>query len=276
MGVAVPQRVDYAEAVDAIGSSARSRRRRSTVAASVLATLAVIAGPLVVGWLGFMGHMTPVNGDALLSPMARRVLHTLPQAYTTSGMVVVPAAGDRGLVSTSPLPRDQIDGAVVNLGVHGLADYGYLPRSGQAPDWLSGLRPQDQVFSDVGTLSFACMRWPGASDCKGTLLMSYGGQRHVFRSGLDVVGSPDQVHTFRALDAGLPTTLLLGSLPPRAVSASVKVGSNGSFDVVFGHTSRPRAVGGATLWWAVTAAPAVAVRFFDSGHHEVGVVTLQR
>ncbi len=256
MSVAVHDPVEYVDRDEA----EQARHPRAVVWSAAAATLAVIAGPVIAAALGFVERVDPDDGGTLTS-LAQRVLEEVPGAFETSGLVVVPAATDPGVAWTGIVTSDRVDGAPVDLGVSGLAEYGYLPSSGTAPAWLSQVAPTDRVFSDVGTLSFACMRWPGAERCTGTLLMEYAGGLHVFRSGLSVGESPDQIRTFRALDAGLPTELVLGAMPSGAVAAMVLTSDDRE---VRARTSDPGAVAGETLWWLSVTEPVRTVTFFDA------------
>jgi hypothetical protein len=127
------------------------------------------------------------------------------------------------------------------------------------------------VFSDVGPVSFACMRWPGAETCSGALLMERAGADYVLRSGLHVGDSADQIRTFRVLDAGLPTDMLLGALPAGAVSAMVTLGGERE---IRARTSEIGAVGGKTLWWLSVTEPVRAVTFLDAKYGVVDEVVV--
>ena len=248
----------------------QARHPRAVVMAAAAATLAVIAGPLLAAALGFVERVDPDERSPLTS-LAQRVLEELPGAYETAGLVVVPAVTDPGVASTGIVTPDRVDGEPVDLGVSGLAEYGYLPSSGTAPAWLSQVGPTDRVFSDVGRLSFACMRWPGAESCTGTLLLDGVGGPTLFRSGLGLGESPDQIRTFRALDAGLPTELVVGAVPAGAVSVMVSLDDDREIQA---RTSRPGVVGGATLWWLSVTEPVRAVTFLDAEYRVLDQVTL--
>ncbi len=241
----------------------RGSNRRAVVAAPVLATLAVILGPLAGAGLGSLSGQGEDQGA--LTPVARRVLDQAPGAYVTGGMVVVPAGV--GTVWTNNVPADRVDGAVVQLGVHGLARPGYLSYDGRAPSWLSTVQDGDPVFVDVGDLTFACTRWPGAPGCTGSLLMAHDEEQFIFRSGLGL-HTPERVQTFSALETGLPTNLALGTMPEGAVSATVSLEGRGWSDRFLASVSEPGAVGGATLWWVSAPADVRLVTFLD-GHNQV-------
>lgn len=257
MSVAVRERVDSVDSVDRPG---HSPRQRLVVVSAVIATLAVIAGPLVAGALG--GGLTRGGGSAL-TPMAEQVLESVPGSYQTEDMVVVPSSVNLGTAWANDVAPDAVDGDVVELDVRGLADLDYLPTTGEAPDWVSEVSAEDRVLMDVGNLSFACTRWAGADACTGALLMEHEGEKYLFHSGLGVVGSPDEVRSFRVLDLGRPTTLALGVLPFGATSAVVKFRVGGGTGVP-ARTSAPGAVGGATLWWLSAPSSIESVGFLDA------------
>ena len=256
MSVALNERVDYADSLDPCD---RAPHQRRDVIAAVVATLAVIAGPLIAAGLGAAGRFAPVEEESVLTPTAQRVLEELPGAYASRGLVVVPAATDPG-VAWNGVPAEAVEGEVVNLEVRGLAEYGYLPSAGSAPAWLSKVSPRDRVFSDVGDLYFACTLWAGADACAGSLLMEHEGELFLFRAGLRLLGSPDEVRTFRVLDGGLPTDLALGRTPVGATGATVTLEDGQQMRA---SVSAPDAVGGATVWWVSTTEPVAAVKFVD-------------
>lgn len=264
MSVATRERVDHVDSVERPG---RSQRQRLVVVSAVIATLVVIGAPLVAGLLS--GGLSRGDGNPALTPMAERVLHSIPGAFKTGDLVVVPAAGNPGTAWTNVVAPELVDGDVVQLDVRGLADIGYLPSRGTAPSWLSEVSAQDRVFLDVGNLSFACTRWPGADTCTGSLLMEHDNALYLFHSGLDVVGTPDEVRSFQVLDLGHPTTMALGVLPHDAKSAMVTFRGGGDRGVP-ARTSSPGAVGGATLWWVSAPAAVESVRFLDAEGRVLG------
>lgn len=261
MSVALDGLVDR---VDPESSVERGSNRRAVVAAAVLATLAVILGPLVAAGLGAVGGPGE-DRSSTLTPVARHVLAETFGAYTTDGLVVVPTA--IGTVWTNAVPAERVDGKVVDLGVRGLARPGYLSYDGTAPAWLSEVQDEDRVFIDVGELAFACTRFPGASGCTGSLLMQHAGQHFIFRAGL-ALDSPEEVHTFPVLEMGLPTNLALGVMPDGAVSATASVEGRGWSNRFLVSTSEPGAVDGATLWWLSAPAEVREVTFLN-GHNQV-------
>ena len=215
MSVAVHDPVEYVDRDEA----EQARHPRAVVWSAAAATLAVITGPLLAAALGFVERVDP--DGVTLSSTAQRVLEEVPGAFETGGLVVVPAATDPGVAWTGIVTLDRVDGAPVDLGVSGLAEYGYLPSSGTAPAWLSGVAPTDRVFSDVGPLSFACMRWPGAEKCTGTLLMEYGADPNIplkaapgNRHGGGEIPIPEADHS------GLPPVPPGGPSSPTAVPVS--------------------------------------------------------
>lgn len=244
---------------DGVRSAERERHQRLVIAAAVVATLAVIAGPMLAGALGLHGRPAPFDA---LTPDARRVLKELPGAFETAGLVVVPAATDPNLLWTGPISPDQVDDPVVSLGVDGLAEHGDMHLQETAPAWLRQVGAEDLVFEDVGNLSFACTRWPGAQTCSGTLLMEHLGERYILRSGLGLPRSPGEVSSFQVLDDGLPSELVLGGAPPEVRSVEVTMVGGGR--VLAARTTAPGAVGGTTLWWASVPAPVAVVTFLDA------------
>jgi hypothetical protein len=261
MSVALDGLVDHVDPEPPVG---RGPNRRVVVAAAVLATLAVILGPLAGAGLGSLSG-PGVDRDSSLTPVARQVLRETDGAYAVQGMVVVPPTV--GTVWTNSVPRERVDGQVVQLGVQGLARPAYLPYESTAPAWLSTVRDDDQVFVDVGALAFACTRWPGASGCTGSLLMTHNDEQFIFRAGLGLE-TPEEVQTFSALETGLPTTLALGTMPEGAVSATVSLEGRGWSDRFLASMSEPGGVGGATLWWVSAPADVRLVTFLD-GHNQV-------
>lgn len=235
------------------------RHERLVVAAAVVATLAVLAGPLLIG---FVGRFGPVEDELLLTPPAQRVLDELPGAFETDGVVVVPAGTDPALAWFEEVPADRVDGAVIELGVHGLADYGYLPLRDSAPAWLGSIASTDGVYSDSGPLSFACTRFVGAEECTGTLMMQREGRRFVFRSGIGLDELAEQPRVFRALDVSGPAQLVVGVAPPGTAWVEVWLAGE-AHQRVTAHLSDPGAVAGATLWWTTVASAVDGVTFLD-------------
>jgi hypothetical protein len=249
-------RVEYAH----VDESVQSTHPRSVVVAAAVATLAVISGPLLAAVLGFVDRI-PVEEGRGLTSLAERVLDELPGAFESDGLVVVPAAVDPSVVWSGPVTPDRVDGWVVDLDVNGLTAYGTLPFSSAAPGWLFEVGSDDRVFSDVGPLSFACMRWPGAQECTGALFMENAGHWYVYRSGLDVGGSAEDIRIYRALDGGLPTQLILGGLPHGATTAMVTLAGG---DQIAARLSEPGGVNGQTIWWLSVVEPIESVSFLDA------------
>lgn len=246
--------------VHGAGGAEHSPHPRLVVAAAVVAMLAVVAGPAL--GLGGVGRWVHVDRGPALTPIAKRVLDQVPGAFETGGIVVVPAAGNPDILWTGALTPDLIAGPIVDLGVSGLAEPGYLPSGGTAPAWLAKVGTADQVYDDVGNLWFACTRWPGSKSCKGTLLVENAGQRYIFRSGLDLAPSPREVSSFRVLDLGRPRDLVLGGAPPDASRVMVRL-AGGRW--VEAQISDPGAIDGVTLWWVSVGAPVTDIRFLDAG-----------
>ena len=240
---------------------------RAPVLAAALATFLVIVVPFATTG----GPGEPAD-ESPLSPLAQRALAELPSALQIAGRVVVPAACDPGVVWTGAVGAERIDGEVVDLGVRGLVEYGYLPASGSGPSWVAQVGGDDAVFSDVGPLAYACMRWPGASTCSGALLVRHEEAYYVVRSGLDVPGAAVDVVRFSALDLDVPTTLLVGTAPASAVGVSLNVGRG----EVAGRVSAPGAVGGSTIWWASVEDEPRTLRALDGVGREIAVVDLRR
>lgn len=262
----VPTRVERAGATAPSGPSSPvdvpvrlSRwRERLVMAGSALATLAVIVTGAVVG----EGGGAPEDPEAALSDLARRALAELPHAYLAGGSVVVPAATDAGVVLSNYVPPERLDGAPEPLGAHGLADYGLVSEFGPAPAWTREITGADSVYADVGPLHLGCMRWPGESICRPTLLTENEDQFHVFRSGIPaeaflVEGPVLQGLTFDALQAGQRRLLVVGGFAGTAYAAvSVRLADGSE---VSAQTSA-EAIAGATAWWAVVDQPVESVR----------------
>ncbi|HEX6249135.1 MAG TPA: hypothetical protein VFZ64_14785 [Nocardioidaceae bacterium] len=243
----------------------RDRHEWSVIVASVLGVLLVIAGPGLAASLSVEVPTLPVPvvEEERLSPTALRVLDEVPGAFEADGIVVVPATTDPYVAWAGALGADQVRGPVVDLGVDGLVGYGSLPAVA-APDWLETVGPEDQVFSDVGTLSFACATTGGGADCEGTLVARHIGQMFVFRTGL---GSPTEPLLMTQVDgfgSGGRTDLWLGWVPDGAVTAWATVVGHQSIREVPARTTPPGAVEGSTLWWVRTPDPVSAVSFRDA------------
>lgn len=246
---------------DARGAAEHSRHQRLVVVAAVVATLAVIAGPALAAALGVVGHGGR-DRDPTLTTAAQRVLEKAPGAFETGGIVVIPASANRGILWTGAISPDLVVAPVIDLGVRGLAQPGYLPSGGKVPGWLANVGTADQVYDDVGNLTFACTRWPGVANCKGTLLIEHAGERYIFRSGLDLVQSPPTISTFLVLDEGRPRELVLGGAPPRAARVVVTLADG--VHTVEAHATAAGAVDGATLWWVSVTDPISAVTFLGA------------
>jgi hypothetical protein len=252
-----------------------SRHDRSVIAAAVLATLLVVAGPrLADEWGGRLsGTLVP---ETPLTEAAQRVLAEMPEAFQAGGLVVVPAASDPYVAWVQPVAEDRVVGDVVALDVHGLAGYGYLPAAGGTPTWLDAVTPADGVHSDVGPLSFACTSWPGTKRCTGTLLTEHAGRRHIFRAGLGSPESPDPVIGLRGFGAGGMLDVYVGWMPPGASTVWATVVGDQYVRDVPGRSSRPGAVGGQTVWWLRSEEPVSAVSFLDPDGEVVERVTVGR
>lgn len=245
------------------------RRDRVPVLAGALATLVVIVVPYAAS--GGPRDDPARDADAVDLPFAaQRVLDEFPAAFETAGLVVVPASTDPGVVWTGPVGSERVAGELVELGVSGLVDHGYLPSSGNVPPWAVELEPADRVLSDTGPLSFACTRWPGASTCSGSLLARFESSHYIVRSGLDVPADPDAVLRFPVLDLGEPATLTLGAVRP----GTARVELQGASDRVVAWMSEPGAIAGETLWWAVSDEAPQVLRAFDSEGELLGSVDL--
>ena len=239
----------------------RSRRQRWVVAATVLATMSAIVLPAVTAGFGPAGRKVVVDPSPVLTLAARRVLKEVPGAFETGGDVVVPASTDPDTRWGGALGPELIAGPVVPLGVHGLAEPGYLPTTEGRPAWRERIGTKDRVYDDVGAVSFACTRWPGLAGCTGSLLMEHAGRRYLFRSGLHLWQRPGVVTSLLVLDEGLPRDLVLGGAPPDTARVVVTLAGGGR--EVGAHTTAPGAVHGLTLWWVTVADPVAVVTFFD-------------
>jgi hypothetical protein len=254
-------------------SPEHTRRDRAVIAAAVAATLLVIAGPmLATAWND--GGPGVLIEEPPLPESAQRVLAELPDSFQAGGMVVVPAATDPYVVWPGGIGPDRVDGEVVGLGVRGLTEYGLLPSSGSTPEWLRGLGPTDNVYSDVGLLSFACVRWPGADRCTGALLVEHGGNHHILRAGIGSPTSLEPVTRTMGFGSGGRRDVWLGWLPPGAATAWVTVVGHQSIRDVPGRTSGPAAVGGQAVWWVASPDAVSAVSFRDSQGNVVERITV--
>ncbi len=239
----------------------RSPHQRLVVAATVVATLGAIVLPAVTAGSGPAGRKVVVDPGPALTLAARRVLKEVPGAFETGGDVVVPASTDPDTRWAGALGPELIAGPVVPLGVHGLAEPGYLPTADRPPAWRERIGTKDHVYDDVGGVSFACTRWPGLTGCTGSLLMEHAGRRYLFRSGLHLSQRPGVVTTLLVLDDGLPRDLVLGGAPPGTARVMVTLAGGGR--EVGAHTTAPGAVRGMTLWWVTVADPMSEMTFFD-------------
>jgi hypothetical protein len=248
---------------DHAGPAAHDARERLVVVAAVVATLAVIAGPGIVAALGLVSGIAPGIVEPPLTTNAQRVLDEVPSAYETGGMVVVPAVNDPNVVWIGAVTDDGIDGAVVDLGVNGLVAYGSLPRRGTPPAWMSELTPEDAVFSDVGSLYFACTPSLAADSCHGSVLVLHQGRWHVWKAGLGKPGSTGQVTRLGVLGSGGDADVWLGWMPPRAATVWATVVGNQYIRDVPARATEQGAVGGGAMWWVRSSEPVSAVTFRD-------------
>jgi hypothetical protein len=259
LSVAVPQHRDHT------AGTRREGRERLVVVAAVVATLAVIAGPGIVGASGLLGGMSPRVEDPRLSDGARRVLDELPGAYAAAGTVVVPAATDRHVLWIGPIADSSIDGRVVDLGARGLVPFGTLPTSSTTPAWRSDVEPADRVFADVGPLHFGCAPSSSGGTCRGTVLVEHGGRWHALHGVEGRAGSPGGATATRVsvLGGGGEAGLWLGWMPEGAATAWATVVGDHSVRDVPGRTSQTDARGGAAMWWVRSSEPVSTVSFKD-------------
>lgn len=247
---------------DRAGSVPREARERLVVVAAVLATLAVIAGPGIVAALGLVTGVVPGIDEPPLTENAQRVIDEVPSAYETGGMVVVPAVNDPHVVWMGAISPAAVDG-VVDLGVSGLVGYGSLPTRGTPPSWMSALTAEDAVFSDVGTLHFACTPSLAADSCHGSVLVQHRGRWYVWKAGLGRPGSTDAVTRLSVVGSGGDTEVWLGWMPPGASTVWATVVGNQYIRDVPTRTSEPGSIGGGTMWWVRSSEPVSAVTFRD-------------
>jgi hypothetical protein len=245
-------------------SPERTRRDRSVILAAVAATLLVITGPMLgAAWNG-SGPGVPIE-EPPLPEAAQRVLAEMPDSFQAGAMVVVPALTDPYIVwPGDSIGPDRVDGEVVSLGVRGLTEYGRLPSTSGTPGWLSSLSPADNVYSDVGPLSFACVRWPGSDRCTGALLAEQHGSHHIVRAGIGSPTSVEPVTQTMGFGSGGRRDVWLGWMPTGVATVWVTVVGHQSIRDVPARTSEPAAVAGRAVWWVASPDPVSAVSFRDA------------
>lgn len=181
------------------------------VLATVLATLAIAAGPSVVSSLDQAGQ------EQRLTPTGQRVLAEVPGAFATDGSVVVPAAGDDTRSWTTVLVPARLQRAPSGLGVRALVAYAELPLRPDAPVWLSAITPADRVYSDVGPVYGACVTVLRGQDvCSGSLLVEHAGRWRILRYGLvvhDLETLEGRLQGLRRDDRGRPVRVILSASP---------------------------------------------------------------
>ena len=159
--------------------------------------------------------------------------------------------------------------------MRGLAEYGYLPSNGSTPEWLAGLQPSDNVFSEVGPLSFACTRWPGSSECRGAVLTERDGAFHVFRFGIGSPDSPQKVARVTGIGSGGRRDVWLGWLPQGAGSVWVTIVGQHGVRELPARTSDPGALAGEQAWWVVSSDPVSAVSFRNAQGEVLERITVE-
>jgi hypothetical protein len=255
-------------------STEHTRRDRGVVASAVAATLLVIAGPMLAAAWNDGGPGVPIE-EPPLPESAQRVLAELPDSFQAGAMVVVPAETDPFIVwpggSVGP---DRVDGQVVSLGVRGLTEYGRLPSATDTPGWLNGLGPTDHVYSDVGPLSFACVRWPGSARCTGALLAEQHGSHQIVLAGIGSPTSIEPVTRTMGFGSGGRRDVWLGWLPTGVAAVWVTVVGHQSIRDVPARTSEPAAVAGRAVWWVATPDAVSAVSFRDAQGNVVERITV--
>jgi hypothetical protein len=257
LSLAVPQRREQARHLG------RDAHERLVVVGAVLATLAVIAGPGVIGALGLGRELVPRVEEARLSDNALQVLQELPRAYRTGATVVVPADSDPHVVWIGAVAAASMDGEVVELGARGLVPFGTLPTRGEVPAWRSAVQPVDRVFTDVGPLHFGCAPSSAGGTCHGTVLMRRGDRWHPLHPDLGAPGTPGVTRVSVRGGSG-ETGMWLGWVPEGAATAWATVVGHQYIRDVPARTSPGDAVGGATMWWVRASDPVSAVSFKDA------------
>lgn len=248
----------------------RQRHDRLVVALTVLAVLVVVGLPAALAGLDAPGGHGPVEQVAL-TDNARRVLAEVPGAYQEHGLVVVPAATDPYVAWTGVVGPERITGEVVALEVNGITPYGKLPPVA-APDWLFDFGAVDAVVSDVGDLSFACVRPPDVEECRGTLLTQNIGQRFTFGREIGAPGT-SEVLRFSGLRPDGVVSVVLGWLPPGAARVSAEGYGRRGEEVAVRTALTDRS--GKGIWWLVSDDPVTTLIFRDGGgdvveHRTVG------
>ena len=252
---------------DQVRTLGRDAHERLVVVGAVLATLAVIAGPGIVGVLAPTGGVVPRVEEPRLSDNALRVLQEVPQAYRTGATVVVPADSDPHVVWIGPVAAASMDGEVVTLGARGLVPFGTLPTRGKVPAWRSAVQPVDRVFTDVGPLHVGCAPSSSSSSsgetCHGAVLMRRGDRWHPVPTDLGAPGSRGVVRV-SVRDGSGEAGIWLGWVPEGAVTAWATVVGHQYIHDVPARTSARDAVGGASIWWVRASDPVSAVSYKDA------------
>lgn len=251
----------------------RDAHERLVVLTSVLATLLVISLPGILGGLGMVSGISLEDEDVRLSDAAQRVLDEIPGAYPTGGMVVVPAATDPHVVWIGPIADENLTGREVDLGVRGLVPFGTLPTRGEVPPWRTEIEPADRVYSDVGSLHFACAPTPSGGACRGAVLLQHGDRWHPLRADL---GNPGAASVTRVsvLGSGGEAGLWLGWAPPGAATAWATIVGHQYIRDVPAQTSDTEAGRHGTMWWLRSSEPVSAVTFKDARGRVVARVTV--
>lgn len=251
-----------------------ARREWRIIAAAAAATLSIVLAPLAAAMLSGDGPGVLVEEEPL-PEAAQRVLAEMPDAVQIGGMVVIPAATDPFVSWPGVVDGDRIDGEVVNLGVRGLAEYGYLPSAVSTPEWLKSLEPSDNVYSEVGPLSFACTQWPGSDECRGAVLAEHNGSLHTFRFGIGSPDSPQKVARVSGIGSGGRRDVWFGWLPQGAGSVWVTIVGHQGVRELPARTSDPGVLAGESAWWVVSSDPVSAVSFRNAQGEVLERITVE-
>jgi hypothetical protein len=248
---------------------------RLVIAAAAAATLAVIAAPALAGLVSGVGLSDPHDPDEALTDMGRLVLEEAEHAYRIDDTVIVSAVTDSSIIWADDIPDERIVGNPVPLGVRGLADYGNLPTSSQAPVWARAVDATDRVMADVGTVFFACTRFYHVRDCAPSLLMQHEGELYTLVAGIGSAdflrpGAPMEAFTQPVLVHAEMGMLVIGAIrQPYESRVVVEFDDGEKVDAWTTRTTLPEA----TVWWTASSKPVHKVTAYGADQEVIDAVT---